>query len=238
MATTTIQFNPSISAFFNEEGNVVVSDTTPQPDLNSYSPWGLTAAVNTNPPKSSVTKAEFALISFEEDGGAYGYFDQSGNGIDLITKGFPATESMVEVLPSELSLKTNIFDFSTETIQSFGKGVYIPAIIYEGSFLIGSDTVNWNGTVGFLNPGTFNLAYNMDYSCFAGKLKNMVFTKGCKPDEGYKILMRAIAMSEIFYFYTSNGSNVNILRSYREKMCDIFAYMKTACLNPAPCQIC
>lgn len=202
MATVNIIFNPPISAFFNQDGNLVICDESG--DALTNSSWG-----GINPPKSSLT---FFSLSVVDRSGGVGYLDSSQNvDIDLLAAPyeFITQNSQVLIEGSAFSYLTVIYDGSNTLIDFnspvLNRGIYTLIYYCGGTYTVGGDTVNWAGSFS-IDPQMLNGVVNTQSNCLQDIMSSMSGIN-CKKNKKFMSLNRYLSFLNVHFNYQHTLNN-------------------------------
>lgn len=130
-----------------------------------------------------------------------------------------------------------LFDYQGNFIQelsSFKTGFYLVSLVANGSFQVVLDTVNWSSGGGVQN--LFG-AYNLNGVCIPEVWKQVVFTRGCKPNKKAEQILRLQKMTFDYFNFSQITNTVTDLAENRfDKTTDLYLMMQGICDNKRNCQ--
>ena len=222
MAVYNKTYVPNLKAFFNENGDLVLGDTTGFFLQGDPDGWG-----GLNPPISSITLIEVHLENLTK---REAYFTNLSFGrLDILSApyDFISSNSQIIVPASEFSVSYNRVDLTTSTFDNsqFPKGVYSIVVKMQGTYTVGLDTVNWK--VSLLNDLSASMAVEnvFNSSCLNKDTIKFLTTKKCTTSKKYKSLM--MYKNAILDYY----GNPYLNQTQGETAQNLFQSMENICLG-------
>jgi hypothetical protein len=210
MATINIKYNPSISAFFNSDGKLVIGDVNGDYGNGNENGWG-----GYNPPKSSITSAT-VVVTNQATGDVY--LLTGGNDLyDLLPTGLYDTTSQILI---EADIYTDIINYFTletrvNNNSQFEQGIYTLGFLIQGTYTFNSDTINWS-TDGGIVRGFVADVVNLNSSCIENIVKSVSFSKRCKKNKKFSKLNMYLNM--LYEFQNYNQLSESFARDYLQRV--------------------
>lgn len=226
MAVINKIYNPSISVFFNSDGQLVIGDSNGDYGNGNENGWG-----GYNPPKSSITTANFAL-SNQAKGDSY--ILAGGNDLfDLLAVGLYTTTDQLLI---NADIYTDIFNFFTLATSpnnnaQFEQGIYALRFNISGQYIFGSDTIMWQSSIYITD------VINLNSDCIESTVKKVAFSKNCKPNKKFSNLNMYSNM--LFEYQKYNTLSGSLLADYMQRVVrinDIFQEIKGLCNGKNNCK--
>jgi hypothetical protein len=230
MATINIKYNPSISVFFNSDGKLVIGDVNGDYGDGNENGWG-----GFNPPKSSITVANFSLIN-QATGDVF--FLASFGTYDLLANGLYTSTSQLLISADVFVDIFNILTFVQRVNDNsqFEAGIYTLSFIIQGTYTFAGDTINWVTDI-YNSPVYITDVVNLNSNCIENILKTNSFAKRCKKTKKFTNLNRYLNMLYEFQNYiTLSGSTNNDYNQRIVKVGNILTEIEGLCNGKNKCK--
>jgi hypothetical protein len=227
MATINIKYNPALSVFFNSDGKLVIGDVNGDYGNGNENGWG-----GFNPPKSSVTSANF-ILSNQVTGDFY--IINGVGSYDLFSNGFYTTTDQLLISADVYTELANIITQVLTPYDSsqFQEGVFFLSVGIAGQYTFGLDTIAWDSDLILISN-----VVNTNSNCIENTLKKVSFAKNCKINKKFSTLNMYLNMGFELQNYKTNGnmSNDDDYVAKMGKVGDIFQEIKDLCNGKNNCK--